>query len=88
MLSTPGIHSQLRIHRETKKKDIERFGRWLLDVTVDPEHAPVGIGLRRVPDIDLVVQESPMTFMQVCGISQGVGDVKVQSTIWGRFRSF
>ena len=37
MLSTPGIHSQLRIHRETKKKYVERFGkRWLLDVTVDP----------------------------------------------------
>ena len=42
MLSTPGIHSQLRIHRETKKKDLERLGqRWLLDVTVDSEHAPV-----------------------------------------------
>ena len=37
MLSTPGIHSQLRIHRETRKKHVERFGkRWLLDVTVDP----------------------------------------------------
>ena len=36
MLSTPGIHSQLRIYRSTRKKDIERFGRrWLLDVTVD-----------------------------------------------------
>ena len=36
MLSTPGIHSQLRIYSQTKKKDIERFGRrWLLDVTVD-----------------------------------------------------
>jgi len=36
MLSTPGIHSQLRITSWTKKKDIERFGRrWLLDVTVD-----------------------------------------------------
>jgi len=36
MLSTPDIHSQLRIYSRTKKKDIERFGRgWLLDVTVD-----------------------------------------------------
>jgi len=36
MLSTPGIHSQLRIDSWTEMKDIERFGRrWLLDVTVD-----------------------------------------------------
>jgi len=36
MLSTPGIHSQLRIDSRTKMKDVERFGRrWLLDVTVD-----------------------------------------------------
>ena len=36
MLSTPGIHSQLRIDRETGEKDVERFGRrWLLDVTID-----------------------------------------------------
>ena len=36
MLLTPGVHSQLRIHKRTKKEDIERFGRrWLLDVTVD-----------------------------------------------------
>jgi hypothetical protein len=36
MLSTPGIHSQLRIDRWTERKDVERFGRrWLLDVTVD-----------------------------------------------------
>ena len=35
MLFTPGIHSQLRIHSWTKKKDVERFGRrWLLDVTI------------------------------------------------------
>ena len=55
MLSTPGIHSQLRIHRWTEKRDVEKFGkRWLLDVTVDPEHVPVDIGLRRVPDIDPV----------------------------------
>ena len=39
MLSTPGIHSQLRIYRGTERRDVERFGkRWLLDVTVDPEH--------------------------------------------------
>jgi len=38
MLSTPGIHSQLRIYDWTKKKDVERFGmRWLLDVTVDTQ---------------------------------------------------
>ena len=37
MLSTPGIHSQLRIDSWTEKKAVERFGkRWLLDVTVDP----------------------------------------------------
>ena len=36
MLSTPGIHSQLRIHCWTRKRDVERFGKmWLLDVTVD-----------------------------------------------------
>jgi len=39
MLSTPGIHSQLRICSWTRKKDVERFGRrWLLDVTVDTQH--------------------------------------------------
>jgi len=38
MLSTPGIHSQLRIYSWTKKRDVERFGRrWLLDVTVDTQ---------------------------------------------------
>ena len=38
MLSTPGIHSQLRINSWTKKKDVEGFGRrWLLDVTVGPQ---------------------------------------------------
>jgi len=37
MLSTPGIHSQLRIYSWTRKKDVERFGRrWILDVTVGP----------------------------------------------------
>ena len=36
MLSTPGIHSQLRIYRWTRKEDVERFGkRWLFDVTID-----------------------------------------------------
>ena len=36
MLSTPGIHSQLKIDVQTTKKDVERFGRrWLLDVTID-----------------------------------------------------
>ena len=36
MLSTPGIHSQLRIKNSTKKKDIEQFGRrWYFDVTID-----------------------------------------------------
>ena len=55
MLSTPGIHSQLRIHRETKKKDVERFGRrWLLDVTVDPEHVPVNPYRVIKPDFDHV----------------------------------
>ena len=43
MLSTPGIHSQLRIHKATRKKDVERFGRmWLLDVTVDMENERYG----------------------------------------------
>jgi len=38
MLSTPGIHSRLKINGWTQKKDVERFGRrWLLDVTVDPQ---------------------------------------------------
>ena len=41
MLSTPGIHSQLRIYWWTETRDVERFGkRWLLDVTVDSEHLP------------------------------------------------
>ena len=41
MLSTPGIHSQLRIYKWTDKKDVERFGRrWLLDVTVDIQYKP------------------------------------------------
>ena len=36
MLSTPGIHSQLRIRSNTWRKEVERFGRmWLLDVTID-----------------------------------------------------
>jgi len=39
MLSTPGIHSQLRIYGWTKKEVVERFvgRRWLLDVTVDTQ---------------------------------------------------
>ena len=38
MLSTPGIHSQLRIGNGMVKKDVERFGRrWHLDVTVEME---------------------------------------------------
>ena len=41
MLSTPGIHSQLRIGRWTETIDVERFGRrWLLDVTVDTGSTP------------------------------------------------
>jgi len=36
MLSTPDIHSQLRIYNWTRKKAVERFGkRWLLDVTIN-----------------------------------------------------
>jgi hypothetical protein len=36
MLSTPGVHSQLRMYWWTERKDIEKFGRrWLLDVTID-----------------------------------------------------
>jgi len=39
MLSTPGIHSQLRINNWTEKQDVEGFGRrWLLDVTVGPQY--------------------------------------------------
>jgi len=42
MLSTPGVHSQLRIYGWTEKKDVERFGRrWLLDVTVNIRDIPV-----------------------------------------------
>ncbi len=55
MLSTPGIHSQLRIYRMTKTKDVERFGRrWLLDVTVDPEHVPDDPYRYFTPNIDPV----------------------------------
>ena len=36
MLSTPGMHSHLRIDRSTREQDVERPGRgWLLDVTID-----------------------------------------------------
>ena len=54
MLSTPGIHSHLRIYWWTKKKDVEMFGkRWLLDVTVDLDYVPAD--LRWVdPNIDPV----------------------------------
>jgi hypothetical protein len=39
MLSTPGIHSQLRIYGWTEKEEVESFGRrWLIDVTVDTQH--------------------------------------------------
>ena len=41
MLSTPGIHSQLRIYQGTQRRDVERFGkRWLLDVIVDSDYVP------------------------------------------------
>ena len=54
MLSTPGIHSQLKIYSWTKQKDVERFGkRWLLDVTIHPEHVPDG-DPRPEPGIDPV----------------------------------
>jgi len=44
MLSTPGIHSQLRINSWTRKRDIKGFGRgWLLDVTVGPPWYEPGI---------------------------------------------
>jgi len=42
MLSTPGIHSQLRIYRWTERKDVKRFERrWLLDVTVDIQNMTI-----------------------------------------------
>ena len=48
MLSTPGIHSQLRIYSWTEKKDVERFGRWwFLDVTVDIQSLTVVRQYRR-----------------------------------------
>jgi hypothetical protein len=40
MLSTSGIHSQLRIYGWTERKCVERFGRrWLIDVIVDTQHS-------------------------------------------------
>src|SRR5258706_7677952 len=55
MLSTPGIHSQLKIYQWTKKKDVKRFGkRWLLDVTVNPEHVPVDINPQFASDMNPV----------------------------------
>ena len=39
MITTPGIHSQLRIHRETTKEEVEGLGKWwLVDVIVDLKH--------------------------------------------------
>jgi hypothetical protein len=39
MLSTPGIHSRLRIQKWTRKQDVERFGkRWLLYVIIDVDY--------------------------------------------------
>ena len=36
MLSTPGIHAQLRVYVGSRKSDVNRLGRkWLLDVIVD-----------------------------------------------------
>jgi len=54
MLSTPGIHSQLRIYGRTRKKDVERFGRrWLLDVTVDIQNV-TAVKSRGEPKFDSV----------------------------------
>jgi len=55
MLSTPGIHSQLRIYGWTEKKDVERFGRrWLLDVTVDTQDLDTNRYGGIVPGVDPV----------------------------------
>jgi len=55
MLSTPGIHSQLRIYGWTEKKVVERFGRrWLLDVTVDTQHLDTDKYGRIVPNLNPV----------------------------------
>jgi len=55
MLSTPGIHSQLRIYGWTEKEAVERFGRrWLLDVTVDIQHLVTNIFGHIVPGVDPV----------------------------------
>jgi len=55
MLSTPGIHSQLRIYGWTEKKVVERFGRrWLLDVTVDIQHLETDMYGDIVPGVDPV----------------------------------
>ena len=36
MLSTPGMHSHLKIDRSTREQDVQRPGKgWLLDVTID-----------------------------------------------------
>jgi len=55
MLSTPGIHSQLRIYGWTEKKAVERFGRrWLLDVIVDIQHLETNYFGDIVPGVDPV----------------------------------
>jgi len=55
MLSTPGIHSQLRIYGWTEKEAIERFGRrWLLDVTVDIQHLETDMDGDIEPGVDPV----------------------------------
>jgi len=55
MLSTPGIHSQLRIYGWTEKKDVERFGRrWLLDVIVNIQHLQTNIFGDIIPGVDPV----------------------------------
>jgi len=55
MLSTPGIHSQLRIYGWTEKKAVERLGRrWLLDVTVDIQHLETNRFGNIVPGVDPV----------------------------------
>ena len=41
MLSTPGMHSHLKIDRSTREQDVERPGKgWLLDVTIDSGGQP------------------------------------------------
>jgi len=69
MLSTPGIHSQLRIYGWTEKKDVERFGRrWLLDVTVDIQHLDTDEDGSTVPGVNPV--KSHACFMAAAGAAQ------------------